>query len=524
MSSLSSNSAARSKGGDLALPPVAVLAGLAALLGLELWAYALAGVFEYPLDDVYIHLAMADGIASGTYGIMPGEPASASSSILYPFLLLPFHGTELQRFLPLVWNVLALVAAAWLWGKVLVRAGLEGPAGLALAVLGPVCLNMAGLAFLGMEHEIQLALSLAVLLGLWRYMQGGGIAGWFVAAAILAPLIRYEGLALSLGVAGLIAFTGRPRAGVLLGLGVSAPVALFSGFLMRQGLGVLPSSVVVKMDQVALGLGPLDRVLRTFLHNIGQPAGILVAVLTAAAGLLALGMRGQGRRALLPLLLFLCGLAHLLFGQIGWMHRYEIYIVVLLVAGLLLLLSEIAAPRVAALGGLVALVAGAQAFLPPLLTKYVWAPRAIHLQQGQMARFAQDYLKAPVAVNDIGRVSWNNPEYVLDLWGLASIQARRIRTAVPPPHRGWAGPLAEAHGVEAAMIYNGWVADALPPSWVPLADLEMTPERGALSRVYDVTFYAAGPQDVARVIAALKAFAPTLPAGAHLALTGPAMK
>ncbi len=45
------------------------------------WAesFRRAGVFEYPLDDVYIHLAMASGIARGTYGVNPGEAASAAS-------------------------------------------------------------------------------------------------------------------------------------------------------------------------------------------------------------------------------------------------------------------------------------------------------------------------------------------------------------------------------------------------------------------------------------------------------------
>ena len=37
--------------------------------------------FEYPLDDVYIHLAMAEQIAAGGYGVNAGEFASAASSL-----------------------------------------------------------------------------------------------------------------------------------------------------------------------------------------------------------------------------------------------------------------------------------------------------------------------------------------------------------------------------------------------------------------------------------------------------------
>ena len=65
--------------------PLALVGALAALAGfaaLQLAAFLIAGVFEYPLDDVYIHLAMAEGIVAGGYGVNPGEPASAASSTM----------------------------------------------------------------------------------------------------------------------------------------------------------------------------------------------------------------------------------------------------------------------------------------------------------------------------------------------------------------------------------------------------------------------------------------------------------
>lgn len=525
MSLSSSNSAGAARAGvaGVSLPAAAVCAGLLAFAGLQLWAYALAGVFEYPLDDVYIHLAMAKGIASGTYGINPGEPASAASSVLYPVLLLPFAGSEAQRMLPLLWNALALLGCAWLWGRALVMAGIGGAMGLALALAGPVGLNMAGVAFTGMEHEIHAALSLAVVLGLAVYLREDRIAPWFIAAAVLSPLFRYEGLALSLGAAAAVALTGRLRAGLAIGLGALLPVLTFAAFLMSQGLEPLPSSVLVKMDSFVHGMGPIGRVVLQFLLNLLTPAGWLVGTLTALLASLAWAERRAGRRALLPLILALSGLAHLLFGQVGWMHRYEHYIIVAEAAGLVLALGRGGAgsPRLAALVGSAAVAAGVAVFVPPLTGEYVDSPRALHLQQAQMARFAQDYLDAPVAVNDIGRVSWGNRNYVLDLWGLASQEARHIRVAelVPPP--GWAGRLAVEHGAVAAMVYDQWLRKAVPADWVPLAHLRMDRPGGALA-FYDVTFYATGPQNVAPVVAALRRFAPSLPGGAHMQLIGPA--
>ena len=137
--------------------PLPLLAAVSAALGflaLQWLAYVHAGVFEYPLDDVYIHLAMAEGIAQGTYGINPGEAASASSSILYPLLLLPFPGTEVQRMLPLSWNAAAVLALGWLFGRALVAGGAGPGIGVALALVGPILLNMPGAAFNGMEHSL----------------------------------------------------------------------------------------------------------------------------------------------------------------------------------------------------------------------------------------------------------------------------------------------------------------------------------------------------------------------------------
>ena len=58
---------------------IAVLSACISFVGLQALAFAYAGVFEYPLDDVYIHLAMAEGISQGTYGVNPGVAASAAS-------------------------------------------------------------------------------------------------------------------------------------------------------------------------------------------------------------------------------------------------------------------------------------------------------------------------------------------------------------------------------------------------------------------------------------------------------------
>lgn len=503
-----------------AWPLWGMLSALAGFLALQARAFGIAGVFEYPLDDVYIHLAVASNIALGGYGVNAGEPAAAASSILYPFLLLPFPGTGVQRLLPLFWNALAVAGAGWVWGRIVLGAGLAGATGAVAAVAGPVLLNIPGVGFTGMEASLHLMASLLVVLGLWRALSGQGVAAWFVAAAIAAPLLRYEGLALSLLSAGTLFLHGQRRAALSIALGAAGGVAAFGLFLVSLGLDPLPSSVLVKTAGLAATGDPATGLLVGLIVNLMTPAGALLGLLVVAVAVALLAVPGLRRDAAGKVLAvaWAAALAHLVFGQIGWMHRYEPYAIASLAAAVLLAGTAAGARvgrRLRALA-LVSIAAAGIVYLPKLWLSYTWAPRAIHLQQGQMARLAQGYLAEPVAVNDLGRVAWGNPSPVLDLWGLASAEARIARLG-PAPAAGWAGVLTDRHGVRVAMIYDQWIGAGIGPSWRRVATLSLDPARGATAGT-EVAIYATDPAFVADLRARLAAFAPTLPEGAVLTM------
>ena len=464
----------------------AALAGMAgafaAFAGLTLLAAARNGwAFEYPLDDVYIHLAMAEQIADGGYGINAGEAASASSSPLYPFLLAPLADTPVQRWLPLAWNLVALAVASGLFGLALVWAGL-GRAAVFLAALGPLALATYVTAFTGMENMIHVAASLAVVLGLWRFLTTGRIGGLLVAGIAFAPAIRFEGIALALAASGLVVLSGRARSGVALALLALAPLLIFAGLLSMHGMEPLPNSVMAKLGDTGAG-GPFSR----FLTNSATYGGRFLLGLSLVLFLIGLATLNRDRpTGLFALAVASAGLAHLLFGSVGWMDRYETYATVSLVAALALALRH-AAFAVRATAVTVALLAGAVTYGPYALSVYAWNPAAISAQHGEMSRLAKDFVRAPVAVNDIGYVAWRNPHYVLDLWGLASPRALEVRTG--DPGQGWAGPLAEDRGVILAMIYDAWLGDAVPEDWHPLGTLHLDVPNAFLGGA-EVAFYA----------------------------------
>jgi hypothetical protein len=501
---------------DNLLPATAMLSAALIFGLLQYWVWGQAGVFEYPLDDVYIHLAMAKNIVHGTYGVNPGEPASAASSILYPLLLTPFPGTEAQRWLPLLWNSAGLLALAWTFGRLLQVAGFTGALGVFVAIVGPLALNMPGVAFTGMEHTLHALAALLGLLGLWRFLNGGGLSRTFVLAIIIAPLLRFEGAAFSLLACGVVAYRGHPRQGALLALAVIVPLVAFMGFLTAIGLDPLPSSVLAKAE-ASNGLQPFH----TFLANMDQLQSQLALLLVAILAVMFL-IRPWLRRkpyADVAVVVTLATLAHLYAGHMGWMFRYEHYLFVLLLCGLCLLRPGRGAGLwpAAALGalGLLAIIQ------PAVFELYGGTTRAVHLQQAQMARFARDYLKAPVAVNDLGWVSWSagitgtSGAYILDLWGLGSQKARKMRMAEGGAAPGWADVMVRQANVQFAMIYDQTFAGSLGPDWHPIAHLTMDGPTGALAHG-DVTFYATNDAAVAPMRRAVRAFAPTLPLGAHL--------
>ena len=125
-----------------------------------------------------------------------------------------------------------------------------------------------------------------------------------------------------------------------------------------------------------------------------------------------------------------------------------------------------------------------------------------------MQKFAKEFLDRPVAVNDLGWVVWNNPNYVLDLWGLANQKAREIRIFNPSP--GWAGPLAAEKDISVAMIYDKWLGDAVGANWIKLGDLQMRLARGYIGDA-TVAFYATSPSEVPYAQAALLGWEKTLP-------------
>ena len=137
--------------------------------------------------------------------------------------------------------------------------------------------------------------------------------------------------------------------------------------------------------------------------------------------------------------------------------------------------------------------------------------RNIADQQKQMAIIARDYLDEPVAVNDLGFVSFYSPRYVLDLGGLASYEALKARAN--PASDTWIADLMERHQGRAGHGLRRPVPRR-PANWIRVATLHL-PLPWVTVGGDEVAFYSTSPEAANRLRQALEQLPQELAAGRH---------
>ena len=480
------------------------------------------GHLIYTLDDCYIHLALAQRLALGHYGINMSEITAPASSILWPFLLVPFARAPCSEYFPLILNVIFAGLCAFLLGRMIDR--LPWPDGdrfcnfkKALVALVFVFIgNLAGLVFMGMEHSLQLLISVVGAYALIEAWEGRRIPAWCLVIVAIGPMVRYEMFAIVAAVA--VALVGRSRlvaAGSLVAASAIVPIS-FSLYLVANGLPFLPNSVLAKTG--AYKSASHSMLVNTVKDTLGtlrddllndHPRQIELLMILALA-FLSWKTRGPARWPVAAVLLALS--IHFLCGRFNWFHRYEIFAITFGAIFLYRVVAPLQGWRFA--GGILFLSAVALPYLKdtPLIPI---ASQNTYDQQYQLHRFVDDYYKKTFAVNDLGWVSFQlEPSiYVLDLYGLASNEALRQTNR----NAEWLSRITHEHRVGLVMIYREWFK-SIPRDWVQVADLALSGKRITCASAH-VVFFVTPDGDRTVVLQELKEFSKTLPPQARIQLS-----
>jgi len=507
------------------------LAGLGLML-LVVWGLVLAqtgGHFTYSLDDPYIHLAVAENMPRN-YSIdtQAGAPSATSSSILYPWMLMPLAQTGLAYAAPLLLNVIAscvvVLALVRLIEQCQLLPNLAAKWRAMLAIVFATLFNVITLVFAGLEHTLHIAASLAILSGLIDLAEGRAAPRWFYLALVLNPLFRFEGIALTGLAVGYLCY----RRSWLYAAGVVACLILafvLHGIYMHaQGLPFMPSSVLTKsafmtsvFSSAPLGLSAIELLLNMVVNFIEPAAWINLLQVFVLLGLLC-SRHTEKPQKQIALIVLLASIAHLSAGKFGWLDRYQAYIfatntMAIFYVGRSAFLQWQA--RFKMLGVLVVcLIVAAGASSVRWLYYTPEAARQIYTEHAQLHRFTTDYWQDTIVTGDIGYLAWQNPYRIVDLVGLSSEAIRQILLAPNPI------PLLHNYinkaGAQLLIIDTYTFRKILRPDWILLAEYHIQGPKLLVPRTQH--FFLTNPARRQEAQDKLRAFKATLPEGSELQL------
>jgi hypothetical protein len=505
----------------------ACLALLLTVLGLMRASLQLTeGQLIYPLDDAYIHMAVARNLAEhGVWGVTRHGFSSSTSSLLWPLLLAGGEALVGQTkasplLLSLIGALLCLTVASW--------ALADRPAGVRLLSLVSIVFltPLPTLVLTGMEHALHACATLLFATLIFRILDGKrptstlALAG----AAALATSLRYESLFLVAAAGLVLALNRRHRLVVIVGAAALVAPLAYALVSVSRSWYPLPNSVILKGASFETDTpgGWVELLGGRSLRMLSQAPHVLVLVLLVL-GLLAFAPGRPAQRAL-QMFFALTALLHMQFADTGWLYRYEAYLVALGLLTLGLSLPEgrrlaAAAPPIAtgALGLLLAI--GAYPLLSRAVRALTETPRAsknIFDQQYQMGLFLRRfYPGAAVVANDIGAISYLADVRLLDLYGLASMEVARARRA-GGLGRETVARLAAAHRAQVVLIYRSWFSHLLPQDWLEVGSWRAPEQVVVAHRV--VSFYALDRAGHDRLLQSLRTFQSEMPGDVEVRL------
>ncbi len=475
---------------------------------------AAGGHFVYALDDAYIQMALAKNLARhGVWGVTADAFSGAGSSLLWPPLLAAVdRAAGFDERAPFVLNLFAACALLALAQRVLRRYVASAGRQTATLTLMVVAVPLPVLAIVGMEHTLQCVAALALAAACVRACAAGDAAErgrWMratLAAAAVAVAVRYDSGSVVAAVIVLFASARQWRASLLVATFAAAPAAVYALVARAHGWPLVPSSILLKQRLADVHPftwhGAADAFGGGALMALAQAPALAALLLAALAQVVvmrdACGEHAHEQRLWLAVFA-IATLVHVQFGRLGWLYRYEAYLVALGIVA-----------NASALGDRALSVAPAAAcavVVSLLGWRGVTAAREAVADVGDLYRheyqMAQFFARRPASgalmLGDIGLITYFSDTPIVDTGGLATRelleQARR-----KPYDWDLVEQVARAHDVRVSMSGNPGVGAR---SWVCVAEWRARDERRA-----DRTFLYASDRDAASALDRdLRAFA-----------------
>ncbi len=503
------------------------------------------GQLIYPLDDTYIHMAMAKNFSEhGVWGFTRYAFSSSTTSPLYTALLaVGYFILGPNEVLPLALNVL-LGTILFVYLYRLFRQEVTPLMVFTLLLVISFVTSFPALTLLGMEHLLHTLLTLAfVCLGATALATSPSTLSHHRALLLitaLLPMARYEGCFAVAVVCGFLFLQKRYRFAIQLATAGALPIFLYGIVSHTHDWLFLPNSVILKGCRP--DFSSIKSILNAFgLHSISvlvlHPVMLLLLILTLVNCFHSdrSSTSNGTNRAWWRCVIFLCILfMHLQTASIGWLYRYEAYLVgvgLALTLPLVLRMLPPALPMVFPFRlrclPLAIPVIGLVVSISPMFQRgwIAWRDtrRAIHdryLEHIQPARFLNAYYQgATVVVNDIGAVAYYTDCHLLDMYGLGNMEPVRFRLGKSGYTKEQVQDWTTSENAEIAVLQVEWyeVYPRIPDSWVKVAEWKIP--RNVVFGDHRIGWFAT-KQDAAETLTNhLLAFKPNIPKDIEVTMT-----
>ena len=451
------------------------------------------GYFVYPLDDTYIHMAIAKNVTLyRIWGITQyGFTSSTSSPLWTALLALVYQLFGISEIVPLVLNL--IIGSSIIWSlDFLLRSHIPNPTyRLIILCVMIFATPLPTITFISMEHTLH------GLLTLWFiYLAVREIPSSFISTRQYALLMtlsfflsitRYEGLFAIFVVCVLLLLNKRWKITFLMGIAGIFPVTMYGLWSISNGWFFVPNSLLIKANTSVLHIGgSVPYTIRFMIYNFMTAPHILVLLILSVGLIFNRASKSEwDEKNYLNIAFVFIGLLQTIFAKTGWLFRYEGYLVTLGLFAisisvkkedlLILFKSSSMLKRISYSFAMVLLVLP---FFQRIFDSLIKTPQAstnIYEQQYQMAKFLKRfYPRDYIAINDIGAISYHTDVHVVDLFGLGSMESARA-ILLGNYSTEIIRDLAHTKDVKIAIVYENWYPQfgGLPLEWQKVGEWEV---------------------------------------------------
>ncbi|RJP23324.1 MAG: hypothetical protein C4527_20455 [Candidatus Omnitrophota bacterium] len=494
----------------------------------------------YPIDDAYIHLAMARHFAAdGMLGVSQAGFSAATSSPGWTLLLgfsIRLFGNH--AFLPLFYNCL-FAAMVVIWLTVFLQTILQNAFHTAISLVFMIfVLPLPTLTCTGMEHPLHILLIILLVtrtVGLLATKERRiSIAELFL-LGMMATLVRYETVFVVMPLCLLLLVHGKKHYIVALVGSCALPIVLFGVLYVLHDWFFLPTSILKKSAMQNPGWSIFGDLFNRLFGQLFGERHIVVPFLLVLVSFLWKLRNGDAwttAAGLFDFVFLTACMLHCSCASLGWFYRYEGYLLTLGFMALTPLLRDAlsaakpiwANPTPFAERWLVRgiLIAVALLFLVPFshqvksIGLIVPGARNLFSQQYQMGLFLREFYEGKTIVaNDIGVINYLADIRCLDLMGLGSVEPLRAAfddIFSPVFVHNW----CMKEDAVIAVVYESWWRGLLPPHWRKVG--EWTVNEKVTVADPTVSFYAIPSSEIDPLKIRLSEFRKKLPAGVSVNL------